>query len=142
MPTVYMTDGTLIQRETTPGGGTYTTIPQAMKITPPKWSRKTTDVYIHDQSAPVTKTGAYEAQEVSFDIAWNPADAYHQALFTDADAKTERSYQIVFPDSGEAQFRFNAIVSNLEPAEADAEGTNPLQLTVTLKLSAAPVITW
>jgi hypothetical protein len=140
---VFMSDGTLIQRETTPGGGTYTTIPQATNITPPKWVRKTADVYIHDQNAPVVKTGAYEAMEVSFQLAWDPGNsAYHQVLFSDADAKTERSYQIVFPDTGTAQFRFNAIVSAIEPGEASAEGTEPLTLTVTLKLSAAPTITW
>jgi hypothetical protein len=140
--TVYMTDGTLIQREVTPGGGTYATIPQATNITPPKHIRKSTDVYIHDQSAPVVKTGAYEAQEVTFELAWDPGNAYHQAIYSDADAKTERSYQIVFPDTGAAQFRFNAVVSAVEPGDADAEGANALSLSVTLKLSAAPTITW
>ena len=140
--TVYMTDGALIQREVTPSGGTYATIPQATNITPPKHVRKTADVYIHDQSAPVVKTGAYEAQEVTFSLAWDPANSYHQALYTDADAKTERSYQLVFPDSGSAQFRFNATVSAIEPGDLDAEGTAEMSLSVTLKLSAAPVITW
>lgn len=140
--TVYMTDGTLLQREVTPSGGTYATIPQCTNITPPKHTRKSTDVYIHDQSAPVTKTGSYEPQEVTFEVAWDPGDSYHQTLYADVEAKTERSYQIVFPDTGSAQFRFNAVVSSLEPADADAEGTNPLSLSCTLKLSAAPTITW
>jgi hypothetical protein len=137
-----MSDGMLLQREVTPGGGTYVTIPQCMTTTPPALVRKSTDVYIHDQSAPVVKTGAYESMEVPFNLAWDPGNAYHQQLFADIEAKTERSYQLVFPDTGAAQFRFNAVVGGLTPAEADAEGSNPLQLAGTLKLSAAPTITW
>lgn len=140
---VFMTDGTLLQREVTPGGGTYATIPQVMNITPPKFARKSADVFIHDQVAPVTKTGGAEAMECSAELAWDPGNAaYHQALFSDWTAKTERSYQIVFPDTGTAQFRFNAIVSNIEIGDANAEGSDPLTATVTFKLSAAPVITW
>jgi hypothetical protein len=140
--TIYMTDGSLIQRETAPSSGSYVTIPQASKIKLPTWVRKTTDVYIHDQVAPVTKTGAAEPMECTFELAWDPGNAtYHQQLFTDWTAKTERSYQVVLTDSGAAQFRFNAIVSNLEPRELDAEGA-PLLLSVTLKLAAEPTITW
>ena len=139
--TVYMTDGSLIQRETAPASATYATIPQASKIKLPTWVRKTTDVYIHDQTAPVTKVGASEPMESTFELAWDPGNAYHQQLFADWSAKTERSYQVIIPDTGAAQFRFNAIVSNLEPQELDAEGV-PLLLSVTLKLAAEPTITW
>jgi hypothetical protein len=139
--TIYMTDGSLIQRETAPGSGSYATLPQASKIKLPTWVRKTTDVYIHDQTAPVTKTGASEPMESTFELAWDPGHASHQLLFTDWTEKTERSYQVVLTDSGAAQFRFNAIVSNIEPQELDAEGA-PLLISVTLKLAAEPVITW
>jgi hypothetical protein len=140
---VFTTDRALIQRETTPGGGSYTTIPQATNIKLPEWVRKSVEVYIHDQAAPVVKTGGSEPMECSFDLAWDPGNAtYHQALFSDFTAKTERSYQVVLPDTGAAQFRFNAIVSGLSAGDLDAEGSNPLLLTVTLKLSAEPTITW
>lgn len=140
---VFTTDLSLIQRETTPGGGTYTTIPQATNIKLPEWVRKSVEVYIHDQSAPVVKTGGSEPMECTFDLAWDPGNSsYHQQLFTDWTAKTERSYQVVLPDTGTAQFRFNAIVQGLTPGELGAEGTDALTLSVTLKLSAAPTITW
>lgn len=141
MANVYMSDGTLLKRETaTPG--TYTTIPGVMNITPPKWTRKTADVYVMDQSAPVVKTGAYEAQEVTFELAWDPADTTHQSFFTDADSKASKNYKIVFPDSGAAEMGFAAVVSSIEPADANAEGGDPLKLSVTLKLAAAATITW
>lgn len=137
---VYTTDGSLLKREVTPGGGTYATIPQVMSIKFPAHERKTQDVYIHDQSAPVVKTGGLEAQECSFDLAWDPADSYHQALWTDFTAKTSRNYRVVLPDSGSWQADFAALVSKIELDDLDAEG-NPLKLSVTLKLSAEPTIT-
>jgi len=139
--TVYTTDLSLMQREITPAGGSYATIPQCSNITPPEWKRKSVEVNIHDQTAPVKKYGGGEGMEVSFDLAWDPANSYHQALFTDYAAKTERSYQIVLSDTGAAQFRFNAVVGNLKPDDLDAEG-KILKLTVTLSLAADPTITW
>lgn len=140
--TINMTDGTLFQRETSAGSGVYTTISQCMNITPPKKVRKTADVYIHDQSAPVVKTGAYEAMETVISLAADFDSATHQALFADQDAKTSRSYQIVFPNAGLAQWRFDAIISGIEPGDASAEGTDPQTVDVTFKLAASPTITW
>lgn len=139
--TIFTTDGSLVQREISPGGGTYATIPQVMTAKLPPHERKTQDVYIHDQSAPVTKTGGTEPMEATFDVAWDPANSYHQNLWADFTAKTSRNYRMILPDTGAAQFDFAAIVSKLEADDLDAEG-NPLKLSVTLKLAAAPTITW
>lgn len=140
--TINMTDGTFFQRENSPGGGTYTTIAQVMNITPPKKVRKTAEVYIHDQSAPVVKTGAYEAMEAVIELAVDFDSSGHQQLFSDQDAKTSRSYQIVFPNTGAAQWRFDAIIKGIETGDATAEGTDPQKVTVTFALAAAPAITW
>ena len=94
MSDVFMSDGTLLQVSPTASPQAYVTIPGVMNITPPSRARKTTDVYVHDQTAAITKTGAYEAMEVSFELAWDPSDARHAALFTEQDAKTERYYRI------------------------------------------------
>jgi hypothetical protein len=131
---IYMTDGTLLQREVTPGGGTYATIPQCMNITPPKIQRKKTEVPIHDQSTPVTKRGGMEAMELTFEVAWDPANSYHAALRSDANDKTERSYQIVLPDSGAYQMRFSGGVDSFEFDDFDAEG-KALKATVTVGLT-------
>lgn len=138
--TVNLTDASLMQREITPAGGSYATITQCTNIKPPKWERKSTEVYIHDQSAPVVKLGALNAMEASFDAAFDPGNSYHTQLLTDLSAKTERSYQIVLSDTGGYQIRFNAVVNAIEFDDLDAEG-NPLKISVTLKLSAEPVVT-
>lgn len=139
--TVYMSNGALLQREVTPGGGTYATIPQCMSVTPPKRTRKQAEVYIHDQAAPVVNVGAYEAQTVEFELAWDPGNSYHQDLFADSAAKTARNYRLVYPDSGAATESFSAMV-NFEIGELDAEGTNPMTLSGTLVLQAGSTVTW
>lgn len=138
---LFTTDRSLIQREVTPGGGTYATIPQSTTIQLPEWTRKIIDTYIHDQAAPVRKLGGAEPMELTFSVAWDPANSYHQDLFADWTAKTERSYQAVAADTGAAQFRASAVVGSLKPSEWTAEG-EVAQLEVTLALSAEPTITW
>lgn len=139
---INMTDGTLFQREVTPGGGTYVTIAQVMNIKPPSRTRKKADVYIHDQSAPVVKYGAYEAMSVEIELAFDNGAAAHQQFYSDQDAKTSRSYQIVYPDAGGRQDRFDALIEGIEPGDQTAEGTDPQSATITFGLAASATITW
>lgn len=136
MASVFMSDGTLLKISNAASPEVFTTIPNVMNVTPPARARKTTDVYVHDQSAPITKTGAYEPMEVSFEIAWDPANTYHALLMSDETAKTQRNYKIVLPTSPTKTMAFAAVVSQLQPVQADAEGTEPLKLSCTLKLAA------
>jgi len=135
MSDVFMSDGTLLKYLSVSSPTTYTTIPGVMNVTPPSRTRKSTDVYVHDSAAPITKTGAYEPMEVAFELAWDPSDTAHLALFTAQAAKTAGSYKIVLPSSPTYTFTFTATVSQLEPVQASAEGTDPLKLNCVLKLS-------
>lgn len=135
MSDVFMSDGTLLKVSNEASPEVFSTIPGVMNVTPPSRTRKSTDVYVHDSAAPITKTGAYEPMEVAFELAWDPGDTAHQALFTAQGAKTVKSYKIVLPSSPTYTFTFEATVSQLEPVQASAEGTDPLKLNCVLKLS-------
>jgi hypothetical protein len=138
MSEVFMSDGTLLQVSATDGSplANYVTIPGVISITPPSRVRKSTDVYVHDQSAPITKTGAYEAQEVAFTLAYDPGDAAHLALQTSQSSKTTKYYRVLLPTSPAYSFFFTAQVASFEFSELNAEGTEALQANVTLKLAA------
>jgi hypothetical protein len=135
MASIFMSDGTLLKASTMASPEVYNTIPNVMNITPPSRTRKTTDVYVHDQSVPITKTGAYEPMEVTFELAWDPANTYHSQLDSDQEAKTVRNYKIILPTSPTKTMSFSATVSQMQGVQADAEGTEPLKLACTLKLS-------
>lgn len=135
MASIFMSDGTLLKVSNMASPTVFTTIPNVMNITPPSRTRKTTDVYVHDQSVPITKTGAYEPMEVTFEMAWDPSNTYHILLDTDQNNKTARDYKIVLPTSPTKTMSFTATVSQMQGVQADAEGTEPLKLACTLKLS-------
>jgi hypothetical protein len=136
MSEVFMSDGTLLKVSSMASPEVLTTIPGVMNITPPSRVRKSTDVYIMDQSAPVVKTGAYQPQEVSFELAYDKGEATHIALQTSQANKTAINYKIVFPMSPTLTISFTAQVASFEWAAMNAEGTDPIRANVTLKLSA------
>lgn len=138
---VFMTDGTLVQVGSLASPPAYATISGVMNVTPPSRTRKSTDVYIMDQVGPVTKTGNLESQELSFDLAYDPGDAAHTGLFTALSAKTTKYWRILFPTSPTAKMIFAGIVSAIEFDAASAEGTDPLKVKVTVKLSADYTLT-
>lgn len=141
MASIFMSDGTLLKVSTMASPEVLNTIPNVMNITPPSRARKTTDVYVHDQSAPITKTGAYEPMEVTFEMAWDPSNTHHIQLDSDQNNKTARNYKIVLPTSPAKTMSFRALVSQLQPVQADAEGTEPLKLSCTLKLDGNYTLT-
>lgn len=141
MASIFMSDGTLLKVSNMASPTVFTTIPNVMNITPPSRTRKTTDVYVHDQSVPITKTGAYEPMEVTFEMAWDPSNTYHVLLDTDQNNKTARDYKIVLPTSPTKTMSFTATVSQMQGVQADAEGTEPLKLACTLKLSGNYTLT-
>jgi hypothetical protein len=136
MSEVFMSDGTLLKVSATSSPEAYSTIPGVMNLTPPSRVRKSTDIYVMDQTAPVVKTGAYEPHEVAFTLAYDPGEASHVALQTSQAAKTTKYYRVVLPTSPAYTQTFAAQVASFEFAELSAEGTDAIQANVTLKLSA------
>lgn len=136
MSEVFMSDGTLLQVSSMASPEVFSTINGVMNLTPPSRVRKSTDVYVMDQTAPIVKTGAYEAQEVTFELAFDKGEASHLALQTAIDAKTSKNYKIILPMSPTYTIAFTATISALEFQALNAEGTDPVRANVTLKLSA------
>jgi hypothetical protein len=140
--TINTTDLTLFQRENTPGGGVYTTIPQVIRVKPPERTRKKVEVYTMDQSAPNVKYGAEEALTCEVELAFDNDASAHQQFYSDYVAKTVRNYKIIYPNTGAREDVFSATIEGIVPGEQTAEGTEAQTVTVTLGLSAAPTTTW
>lgn len=140
--TIAMTDGTLFQRENTPGGGVYTTIAQVMNIKPPTYTRKKAEVYTHDSATPTVKYGAREAMSCEIELAFDNTASAHQLFHTDEAAKSVINYKIIYPDTGARADVFAATIESIAPGDQNAEGTDPQTATITFGLSGAPSITW
>jgi predicted secreted protein len=132
--------GTLLQRESTPGSGTYVTVAEVKSMSGPSMSADVLDVTTHSSAA----SGAWREKrpslldpgEISFPINLVPASSGHKQLLSDFTNRSLINYKITFPDPGLTAWLFpNCFVSQFN-AKAETEGI--LEAEMTLTLSGAP----
>lgn len=132
--------GTLLQRETSFGSGTYVTVAEVKSMTGPTMSTDVLDVTTHSSAA----SGAWREKraslidpgEVSFPINFIPASSGHKALLSDFTGRVLTNYKIVYPDPGLTAHLFpNCFISQFS-IKAETEGI--LEADITLTLSGAP----
>lgn len=121
----------------------YTTIAQVQDISGPGLSLNTDDVTAHDspggwmEFVGTVKDGG----EVSFDLVYDPAEGTHEnasgGLLYELDQKTAKAYKIVFPDTANTAWTFNAFVTAYEPS-SPVDGK--LAASVTLKITGQPTL--
>ena len=136
----YAAFGTTLYRGTSGGGTAYVNV---MDISGPGLSADTEDVTSHDS------TGAWEevivtilrSGEVTFDIAYDPANATHKnaagGLIADFVSRASTTFTLVFPDTGATEWAFTAFVTGFEPT-APVGGS--LTASVTMKLTGQPTL--
>ena len=135
----YQSNGFIFKKETvTPG--TYASVTQCIKVTPPKYERNTQEVYTTDSASPTIIYSTLKAQEVEATFLYDPASVDHEAFRTDLTAKTSRNYQIIYPDTGAYEVKCNMTPTSVEYSELDGEGS-AIQMTVKFTLNSAPTIT-
>ena len=114
----------------------YTELAEVKSITGPNISLETIDATHHQSPSghremlPSFKS----AGEVSFDINFLPGVGTHQTLFDLWSNRTLRKYKIIFPDTSNTDWIFEAYVSNLS---ISAPIDDVLGASVTLMLSGA-----
>lgn len=120
-----------------------TTIAQVKSISGPSLSLDTVDVTSHDSTGgweevvgTILRTG-----EITLEIEYDPAHATHKyaagGLLYDLVQKTANAYTLVFPDSANTTWSFNALVTGFEPA-GPVDGD--LTANVTLKITGQPTL--
>lgn len=121
----------------------YTTIAQVQDISGPGLSLNTDDVTAHDSTGGWMEFVATvkDGGEVSFDIVYDPAGGTHEnasgGLLYELDQKTAKAYKIVFPDTANTAWTFNAFVTAYEPS-APVDGK--LAASITLKITGQPTL--
>jgi predicted secreted protein len=88
--------GTLLQVETSPGSGTYTTIAEVKSISGPTGESDEIDVTNHDSVGDYREfvRGLIDAGEITTSVNWQPDIAIHQQLHSDQAAGTKRNWRI------------------------------------------------
>ncbi len=76
---------------------------------------------------------------LNFDINYQPAQATHgnatDGLFKVFDDAKTRQWDLIFPDTPNTTYRFNAFIQNFVP---DASVEDQLKASITLKLTGKP----
>lgn len=126
--------GTQLQRETTPGSGTWTTIAEVRSIDGPNSQIDQDEVTNLDSTAREYIAGLRDNGSLSFPYNWF-ADASHDQLEDDADSGITRNYRIRFPQFSPVQLRtFQAFVQSIG---GSVEPGTAMQKNVTLQISGS-----
>ena len=129
-----LANGTLIQRENTPGGGTYTTIPEVGDIEGPTGETQQIDATDQQSTAKEYINDIPDFGTISFEVWYIPTNAQHNGLRDDRDNGTVRAYKIIFPDIGATDWIFSAIVIRFGIISALG---NKLRAATNLKLTGS-----
>lgn len=120
----------------------FTTIANVYDIRGPELELRTAEVTSH------SSTGGWaeyvgtilDGGQVTFDIGYDPADSTHDAttgLINDMENRTSRNFKVVFPDTGNTEWSFTALVTGFAP---DAPVDGELRASVTLKITGQPTL--
>lgn len=134
----YVADGTTISRQNDDSPQTYDDIPQVTSIGTVGQERGLIDVSNLSSTAREYKKALKDGLEVQLVIQYDPDNAIHSGLRTDANAETARSFKVTFTDSPAQTATFNALVTRWVVSNIAIDSV--IQLEVTLKPTGD--ITW
>lgn len=126
--------GALLQRETTPGSGTYITLAEVTNIEGVEETLNMADAtHMESPNSVMEKIPTLiEPGPVTLSLNFLPANITQQTLRADLRSKLERNYQILIPAAaGTPRFTFPAYVTSVgNPIPHDNKMTMSVTLTV------------
>jgi Lambda phage tail tube protein, TTP len=132
--------GTLLQREISPGSGTFTTVSQiGADISGPGQKGDTIDTTTHNQATPYKSfmSGLKEGGDVKFPLFFDPSDATHTVIISDFEAGVPVNYKLVPPFSPAAAWSFAALVVDISHTYKIKDA---VMAEVTFKVSGKPTL--
>lgn len=134
--------GTFLKRGNGASPEVFATIAEVSSISGPSITLETIDVTTHSSGEPWRQFvgGLLDGGEVSFDINFIPTNATHgysAGLLKDMTDRTQRNFQLVFPDNLATTWAFTGLVTAFECSEAIDD---VIKASVTVKLSGKPTL--
>lgn len=141
--TVLTSTGTVIKIGNGADPEVFTAIGQIKDISGPSFELGTEDASHHGSTWREYVPTLLDAGEVSFEIAFDPADSTHYSttagsLWHSMQNRIKRNFQLILPDPGAFQIDFSGYVTSFELSEP-VEGLLTAQITI--KLSGSVTIT-
>lgn len=132
--------GTLLKKGDSASPEVFTTVPEVMRLNGPSIRFDLLDVSSHDNGGSNFREyipGFADGDSISFEINFKPSNTVQKSIRVDAEARTRRNYQVVFPDTPDNTVRIATFVERFLPT-ADAGAV--LKANGSLKITGAP--TW
>jgi len=134
---VFRGTGTNFQRGDGASPEVFTTVGDVINVTGPGITKDEIEVTALDSSAKEFIGALDDPGEVSLELNWNPQDAEHVNLRTDAEGNTARNYRIVWSDVSATQVTFNGEVMEFS---INTEANDAAKGSVRVKINGA--LTW
>lgn len=135
----FVTEGTELRRGDGASPEVFTAVSQVRTLGPVGVQRGLIDVTNLSSSIREFASALQEGQEVNVEIQYDPGDAQHEGLRTDAQtANLIRAFQVEYQTSPLVTFDFNALVTNWS---TNADIDNVYILSVTLKPTGSLTVT-
>lgn len=127
--------GVVLQREITPGGGSYEAIANVTSLSGPGLEREHLDVTDHDSPGQYEEIifGIKRTGEIECDLNYDPSK--HDKLLDDWNSSDPRGYKIIWPDPLNKVWELQAGLKTLEP---ESPHDDKLAASVTFKCSGSP----
>lgn len=115
------------------------TVGQVVSIKPPAIQQGTAETTHLTSTARTFINTIDTLSEAQITIEYDPSDAEHQNLISDATGATSQSFTVTFADAGAATWVFTAFVTSFDPQELTVD--NVIRAVVTLRPTGVATIT-
>jgi predicted secreted protein len=135
----YAAKGAVLKMSDMSATPVFTAIAQVIDITGPGLSADTLETTDHDSAGWKTYVGSLkDGGEVTLSLHYDPAGGTHDAATGLVSVLgDEVNYQLVFPNTGNTQWAFAAILTAFEPTAPHAD---KLTASATFKVTGAPTL--
>lgn len=126
--------GMVFQRLADGSPDTYQAIPEIKSFSGPSGSASVIDVTDLDSTSKEKRMGLADEGQIQFTINYIPTNAVHSGLRTDRANRTLRGFKMIYTDTGDTEWAFNAYVTGFA-VSGGVDGV--VEVQVTLELSGS-----
>ncbi len=134
---VFRGSGSSFRRGDAASPEVFTVVGDVISMGGPGITKEEIDTTALDSSAKESIGGLDDGGEITLELNWNPQDAQHVLLRSDAEGSARLNYRLVWNDVSSTQVTFNAEVMEFS---INTEANDAVKASVRLKINGA--LTW
>ncbi len=134
---VFRGSGSSFRRGDAASPEVFSVVGDVISMGGPNITKEEIDTTALDSSAKESIGGLDDGGEITLELNWNPQDAQHVLLRSDAEGSARLNYRLIWNDVSSTQVTFNAEVMDFG---INTESNDAVKASVRLKINGA--LTW